>query len=55
MTEGLSMSLARLALASGAVALGLAAGWLTSGGLAVLAAPALVVAVMNGYSKAYSP
>jgi hypothetical protein len=38
-----------------AVAVGLAAGWLASGGLAVLAIPAAVVAVLTGYAKAYSP
>ncbi len=49
------MSMAKLAAASGAVAAGLAVGWLAGGGLAALAALAAVVAVMNGYSKAYSP
>ncbi|HUZ36590.1 MAG TPA: hypothetical protein VMV17_09685 [Streptosporangiaceae bacterium] len=49
------MSLAKAAAAIGAVTAGLAAGWFAAGGTAVLAAMAAVVAVMNGYSKAYSP
>lgn len=38
-----------------ALGAGLAAGWLASGGLAALAIPAAVLAVVNGYAKAYSP
>ncbi len=49
------MSPARLAAACGAVGAGLLAGWLAAGAVAVLAVPAAIVAIMNGYSKAYSP
>jgi hypothetical protein len=55
MTRGPAVWLARLTLAVGTVAAGLAAGWLAAGGLAALAGPAVVLAAMNGYSKAYSP
>jgi hypothetical protein len=53
--EGIPLPLVKVALAACALSAGLTAGWLASGGLAVLAATAGVVAVMNGYSKAYSP
>jgi hypothetical protein len=46
---------AGLPLAAAAVAVGAVAGWCAGGGLAVLTVPAAAVAVMNGYSKAYSP
>ncbi len=46
---------AGLPLAAAAVAVGAVAGWYADGGLAVLTVPAAAVAVMNGYSKAYSP
>lgn len=49
------MAFGRLALGVGAAAAGLAAGWLTPAGPAALMACAVGVAVMNGYSKAYSP
>ena len=55
MAEGIPLPLVKVALATCALSAGLTAGWLASGGLAVLAATAGVVAVMNGYSKAYSP
>jgi len=51
-TSGLA---ARLTLAAAAVAAGAVAGWCAAGGLAALTVPAAGVAVMNGYSKAYSP
>jgi hypothetical protein len=53
--EGIPLPLVKVALAACAVGVGLTAGWLVSGGLAALAATAAAVAVMNGYSKAYSP
>jgi hypothetical protein len=53
--DGIPLPLVKVALASGALSAGLAAGWLASGSVAVLAVGAAVVAVMNGYSKAYSP
>jgi hypothetical protein len=53
--NGAPLPLAKIALASGALSAGLAAGWLDSGRMATLAAVAAVVAVMNGYAKAYSP
>jgi hypothetical protein len=53
--DRIPLPLVRAALAACAVSAGLTAGWLASGGLAVLATVAAVVAVMNGYSKAYSP
>ncbi len=46
---------AGLPFAAAAVAVGAVAGWCAGGGLAVLTVPAAAVAVMNGYSKAYSP
>jgi hypothetical protein len=49
------MALGRLMLTAGAAGAGLAVGWLATSGLAALMAGAGVVAVMNGYSKAYSP
>jgi hypothetical protein len=42
-------------LAAGAVAAGLGLGWLTAGHRAALAGAAVVLAAVNGYSKAYSP
>ena len=53
--DGIPLPLVKVALASCALNAGLAAGWLASGRLAVLAAAAAMVAVINGYSKAYSP
>ena len=53
--DGIHLPLVKVALAGCALGAGLTAGWLASGGLAVLTATAAVVAVMNGYSKAYSP
>lgn len=49
------MAFARLALAVSAVGAGVTVGLLTSGGLAALVVAAVVIAAMNGYSKAYSP
>lgn len=42
-------------LAAPTLAAGLTAAWLVPSGLAVLAVLAVVIAVANGYSKAYSP
>lgn len=53
--DGVPLPLVKVALGACALSAGLTAGWLAAGGLAVLAATAAVVAVMNGYSKAYSP
>jgi hypothetical protein len=47
--------LVKTVLAGFALSAGLAAGWLGSGKPAALAVPAAVVAVINGYAKAYSP
>jgi hypothetical protein len=49
------MSWSRALLAAGTIALGLAAGWATSGRMVAVAILAVVVAAENGYSKAYSP
>jgi hydrogenase/urease accessory protein HupE len=53
--DGVPLPQVKAALAACALSAGLAVGWLSSGSLAVLAAAAAAVAVMNGYSKAYSP
>lgn len=45
----------RVFLTAGAIAVGLGAGWVTSGSVAAVAAPAVLIAAVNGYSKAYSP
>lgn len=52
---GTAAGLPLAAAAVAAVAVGAVAGWCADGGLAVLTMPAAAVAVMNGYSKAYSP
>jgi hypothetical protein len=49
------MSVAKVALAIGAVAAGLGVGWAAEGRIAAVAVPAVVIAAANGYSKAYSP
>lgn len=47
--------LARPALVVGALAAGLAAGWAAGGRVVLIGGLAVVVAAINGYSKAYSP
>jgi hypothetical protein len=49
------MSRASALLAAGAIALGLGAGWALSGHIVTVAIVAVLIAVGNGYSKAYSP
>jgi hypothetical protein len=49
------MPAARPFLAAGAVAAGIGVGWAASGRIAAIAAPAVLIAATNGYSKAYSP
>jgi hypothetical protein len=49
------MPAARAFLAAGTVAAGLCMGWATAGHVATLAALAIPLAAVNGYSKAYSP
>jgi hypothetical protein len=49
------MSRARPLLGAGAIALGLGAGWASSGRIVAVAILAVLVAAGNGYSKAYSP
>lgn len=49
------MSGARALLAAGAIALGLGIGWALSGRVVTVAIVAVLIAVGNGYSKAYSP
>ena len=46
---------ARALLGTGAIALGLGAGWALSGRIVTLAILAILIAAGNGYSKAYSP
>jgi hypothetical protein len=46
---------ARTVLGVTALAGGMAAGWLASGDVGVLAGMAVVLAAGNGYGKAYSP
>jgi hypothetical protein len=45
----------RTLAAAAAVSAGMAAAWLASGGIGVLAGMAVVLAAGNGYAKAYSP
>jgi hypothetical protein len=53
--DSIPAPLVKTALVCFALSAGLTAGWLGSGRLAALAVPAAVLAVINGYSKAYSP
>jgi hypothetical protein len=49
------MPAARAFFAAGAAAAGVGVGWAASGRIAAVAAPAVLIAATNGYSKAYSP
>jgi hypothetical protein len=49
------MSVAKVALATGAVAAGLGVGWAAAGRIAAVAVPTVLIAAANGYSKAHSP
>jgi len=49
------MSVSKIGAPAGAVAAGLAAGWLASGRPSAIAILATVVAIANGYAKSNSP
>ena len=54
-TTGLRSTLAAAAAAAAAVGSGMAVAWVTAGSAGVLAGMAVLLAVGNGYAKAYSP